>query len=87
MNSRATCPDQAATSPVFRLAIASSAEDAAAIALSWQSESDDGPLCSTAAGRENLLGELPESPFAALPRPGAEAPSPAPAALLEQRAA
>jgi len=60
---------------------------AEAAALAWQSESAEWSLLLRDAGSEDLLDELPDSPFRGLPRPGTAPPSPAPAALVEEREA
>ena len=55
--------------------------------IAWRAESAEWAVMLREAGREDLLGELPESPFHNLPRPGTEPPSPAPAALSPAPAA
>jgi hypothetical protein len=51
-------------------------------AIAWRAESGAWGALLHAAGRDDLLDELPEDPFRGLPQPGTEPPSPAPAALV-----
>ena len=60
---------------------------AEAAGIAWRAEQAEWGALLRAAGRDDLLDELPEDPFRGLPRPGAEPPSPAPRALLGDREA
>jgi len=59
---------------------------AEAAGIAWRAEQGAWAVILREAGREDLLDELPEDPFSGLPRPGTEAPSPAPAALVRYTA-